>query len=109
MNEDEPTYSVVRIAEGQNRGIPVLLIAVTDEDVAEARECVRAGDLASLPVLAVVVSFLHALDINPAEHDWTPAEYIALLGLLGMPPGEWSPDDDLELTQLLVEAVKQHG
>ncbi|MCX4780121.1 hypothetical protein [Streptomyces sp. NBC_01264] len=109
MSADEPTYSVVRMAAGDGKGLPVLLLCVTDDDVAAAREQVRAGNLDHLAVIMIVVSFLHSLGVDPAAHDWSSAEYIGLLEMLGMPPFEWSPLDDTELTRLLAEAVSSHG
>ncbi|MFF1413366.1 hypothetical protein ACFVX6_26925 [Streptomyces sp. NPDC058289] len=109
MSADEPTYSVVRMAAGVGKGLPVLLMHVTDEDVAAAREQVRVGNPDHLAVIIVVVSFLHSLDVDPAAHDWSSAEYIELLEMLGMPPFEWSPLDDAALTRLLAEAVSSSG
>lgn len=109
MSAEEPTYSVVRMAAGEGKGLPVLLLHVTDEDVEAARQQVRAGEPGSLPVLVVVVSFLHSMGVDPAEHDWTSAEYIELLDMLGMPVFEWSPLEDAELSRLLSEAVSHDG
>ncbi|MEU4950014.1 hypothetical protein [Streptomyces lavendulae] len=109
MSIEEPDYSVVRVAAGDCKGLPVLLLHVTDEDVALARATVRAGQPDHTAVLIVVVSFLHSLGVHPADHDWTTGEYLELLDMLGMPAFEWSPLEDAELSGLLAEAVKTHG
>jgi hypothetical protein len=97
------------MAAGAGKGLPILLLHVTDEDVDLARRMVKAGEPDSLPVMIVVVSFLHSIDVDPAAHDWTSAEYIELLDMLGMPVFEWSPLEDAELSRLLVEAVTSDG
>ncbi|MGW7440604.1 hypothetical protein [Streptomyces sp. NPDC054849] len=109
MSAAEPTYSVVRMASGTGKGLPVLLLHVTDDDVAAARAQVRAGNPDHLAVIIVVVSFLHSIGVDPAGHAWSSGEYIELLEMLGMPPFEWSALDDAELTRLLVEAVTPGG
>jgi hypothetical protein len=109
INYEEPAYSVVRLAAGEGKGMPVLLLHITDDDVQQARDQVRAGNLGSLPVRRVVVSFLWSLDVDPAGQAWTGGEYVELLEMLGMPVFEWSPLDDAELTRLLAKEASSHG
>lgn len=109
MSAEEPTYSVVRLKAGEGKGMPVLLLHVTDDDVQQARDKVRAGELGHVAVLSVVVAFLYSLDVAPDSHAWTAAEYVELLEALGMPVFEWSPLEDAELTRLLTEEASRHG
>jgi hypothetical protein len=109
VSADEPTYSVVRLVAGDGKGLPVLLLHVTDEDVSSAREHVRAGEIGHMSVVIVVVSFLHALGVDPGAQSWTTSDYIELLEMLGMPPFEWTPLEDAELTRLLTEGAITRG
>lgn len=109
MTPEGPAYSVVRLTGGEVDGLPLLLMYITDDDVQEARDMVRAGDPGHIAILRVLVSFLWALDVDPAAHDWSSGEIAALLETLGMPSFEWSPLEDAELTRLLVEEASRHG
>ncbi|MFI1394087.1 hypothetical protein [Streptomyces sp. NPDC020681] len=105
MSGEGSTYSVVRIAQGDNKGLPVLLLNVTDDDVETARQRVRDGDIGCMAVLRVVISLLVALGVDPSAYQWSAGEYVELLEMLGMPPYEWSSAEDVELTGLLAAGM----
>ncbi|WP_326787862.1 hypothetical protein [Streptomyces sp. NBC_00151] len=103
-----PTTTIV-LAEGEGAGIPLTITGLSDDDVAEARRQVAAGNLGHVLVLGIVASFIKSVGVDIAAHNWTGPEYVQLLEMLGFAPFEWSASEDGELEQLLAGEVDGGG
>lgn len=107
VEAEEPQYCVVRVATGEAAGLPVLLLHVSEADVADAREQVRQDNAFCLRVLQVLYAFLSALGHDPETFEWSMGNYLELLDLLGMPVAlSWTERCDAELTDLLAGAAQ---
>ncbi|MEU5097604.1 hypothetical protein [Streptomyces sp. NPDC020996] len=91
--------------EGEGAGLTLTIIGLSDEDVAEARRQVAAGNLGHDLVLRIVAALIEACGVDIDAYEWTGPEYVALLEMLGMPPFRWSPAEDAELARLLADGV----
>ncbi|MEU0433717.1 hypothetical protein ABZ153_19155 [Streptomyces sp. NPDC006290] len=101
--------TTIVLAEGEGAGIPLTITGLSDEDVAEARRQVAAGNLGHILVVGIVASFIKAVGVDINAHTWTGPDYCALLEMLGFAPFEWSSAEDAELEQLLAGEVDGGG
>ncbi|MEU0783277.1 hypothetical protein ABZ341_17100 [Streptomyces sp. NPDC006173] len=85
------------------------ITGLSDEDVAEARRQVAAGNLGHVLVVRIVATFVEAVGVDLAAYEWTGPEYVQLLEMLGFAPFEWSASEDVELASLLAEGGGSHG
>ncbi|MER5825747.1 hypothetical protein ABT086_26680 [Streptomyces mirabilis] len=103
-----PSTTIV-LAEGEGAGLPLTITGLSDEDVAEARRQVAAGNLGHDLVLRIVAAFIESVGVDINAHTWSGPEYVALLEMLGFAPFEWSACEDAELAELLAEGGCSRG
>lgn len=108
MGRPEPSTTIV-LVEGEGAGLPLTIIGMTDEDVAEARCQVAAGNVGHELVLRIVAALVDAVGVDIGAYEWTGPEYVVLLEMLGMPVFEWSESEDAELAEFLAEAGGGRG
>lgn len=101
--------TTITLVEGEGAGLTLTIIGLSDEDVAEARRQVAAGNVGHVLVVRLVATLIEAVGVDIMAHKWTGPEYVALLEMLGMPPFEWSGAEDAELERLLSEAGGERG
>lgn len=106
--QPEP-HTTITLVEGAGAGLTLTITGLSDEDVAEARRQVAAGNVGHVLVLRIVASLIEAVGVDITAHKWTGPEYMALLEMLGMPAFQWSAAEDAELQLLLAEAGGERG
>ncbi|USQ86980.1 hypothetical protein NFX46_26655 [Streptomyces phaeoluteigriseus] len=100
---------MITLVEGVGAGFTLTITGLSDDDLAEARWQVAAGNVGHILVLRIVTALVEALGVDLSAHEWTGAEYMALLEMLGMPAFQWSAAEDAALERFLAECGGEHG